>query len=100
MEHPLVCIHHETGRKVLWVTGPYGVRFKDMTEEESKPLLEYLNQHATSPEFTCRFRWGKGSVAVWDNRATQHNAIGDYSGYRREMHRTMTIGERPYGPAR
>ena len=65
----------------------------------TRPLLEYLGEHATRPEFTCRFRWRKGSVAIWDNRCTQHNAISDYDGERREMHRVTIIGERPYQAA-
>lgn len=99
MEHPLVRIHHETGRKALWVPGAYGMRFKDMTPEESKPLLDFLYQHVSHPGFTCRFRWKKGSLAMWDNRATQHFALNDYQGFRREMHRVQIGGERPYGPA-
>ena len=99
MEHPLVRIHHETGKKILWVPGPYALRFKGMSEQESKPLLDELHQHAIHPEFTCRFRWYDGSVAMWYNRATQHFAVNDFSGFRREMHRVMFEGERPYGPA-
>jgi taurine dioxygenase len=71
------------------------VRFKDMTEEESAPILNYLFQHTARPEFTCRFRWQAGSVALWDNRCTQHNPINDYHGYRRVMHRVTLAGDRP-----
>ena len=71
------------------------VRFKDMTEEESAPLLNYLWQHAVRPEFTCRFRWEKNSIAFWDNRCVQHNAVNDYHGQRRVMHRVTIEGERP-----
>ena len=69
-----------------------------MTVEESKPLLEFLYDHATKPEFTCRFRWRNGSLAVWDNRCTLHLAIDDYDGKRRLLHRTTIAGERPAGP--
>jgi alpha-ketoglutarate-dependent taurine dioxygenase len=95
MEHPVIRTHVETGRKCLYVNGTFTIRFKDMTEEESEPLLSYLWQHAVRPEFTCRFRWEKGSIAFWDNRCVQHNAINDYHGQRRVMHRVTIEGERP-----
>ena len=66
-----------------------------MTEEESAPLLDYLCDHAVRPEFTCRFRWEKNSIAFWDNRCVLHNAINDYHGQRRVMHRVTIEGERP-----
>ena len=99
MEHPLVCIHPETGRKALWETGVYCLRFKDMTEEESKPLLQYLHEHISSPNFTCRFSYRKGTLAFWDNRCVQHFAVNDYPGYRRVMHRVQIGGTPPVGPA-
>ena len=95
VEHPVIRTHVETGRKCLYVNGAFTIRFKDMTEEESAPLLNYLWQHAARPEFTCRFRWAKGSIAFWDNRCVQHNAINDYHGQRRVMHRVTIEGERP-----
>ena len=95
VEHPVIRTHVETGRKCLYVNGTFTIRFKDMTEEESAPLLNYLCHHAVRPEFTCRFRWEKGSIAFWDNRCVQHNAINDYHGQRRVMHRVTIEGERP-----
>jgi taurine dioxygenase len=95
VEHPVIRTHVETGRKSLYVNGTFTIRFKDMTEEESAPLLNYLCQHAVRPEFTCRFRWQKGSIAFWDNRCVQHNAVNDYHGQRRVMHRVTIEGERP-----
>ena len=86
-EHPVVRTHPETGRKVLFVNYGHSIRFKNMTEAESKPLLDYLFTHQTRPEFTCRYQWSVGSMAMWDNRCTQHNPINDYHGFKRVMHR-------------
>ena len=94
-EHPAVRTHPETGRKALYVNVGHTVRFKEMSEEESQPLLEYLFQHQIRPEFTCRFAWQPGSMALWDNRCTQHNPVNDYHGYRRVMRRITLAGDRP-----
>ena len=93
-EHPLVRTHPETGRKSLFLSS-HTVRFVDMTTEESAPLLNFLRQHAVRPEFTCRFRWEPGSLAIWDNRCTQHFALNDYHGHRRVMHRITVKGDVP-----
>ena len=68
-----------------------------MPDEEALPLLEELNRHALSEANTCRFRWQKDCVALWDNRFTQHLALGDYPGKRRHMLRTTAMGEVPIG---
>lgn len=96
--HPVVRVNPRTGEKALYVNPVYTTRFEGMTEEESRGLLEYLYAHCTRPEFTCRFRWAAGSIAVWDNRFSLHLAINDYDGYRRAMYRTSTAGESPVGP--
>lgn len=92
--HPLVRTHPETGRKALYIGG-HSHSFEGMTAAESAPLIEFLKAHAVRPEFTCRFRWAPGSIAIWDNRCVQHNAINDYQGHRRVMHRITIEGDRP-----
>ena len=90
--HPVVIRHPLSGRSALYVNSDFTVRFDGWSDEESRPLLEYLYAHATRPEFTCRFRWRAGSLAIWDNRATQHLALNDYHGERRLMHRITIDG--------
>ena len=96
-EHPVARVHPETGRRALYVNGAHTRRFVGFTDEESKPLLDWLFAHQVRPEFTCRFRWRPGSVALWDNRCTQHHPINDYHGHRRLMYRVTLEGTRPTG---
>ena len=93
--HPVIRTHPETGRKMLFVNAAYTVGFEGMTEEESKPLLDYLLAHGHRPEFTCRFRWENGSIAFWDNRSTKHLAVHDAGPFRRLMRRIQVCGDKP-----
>jgi taurine dioxygenase len=97
--HPVVIRHPDTGRKTLYVNAAFTVRFDGWTAAESAPLLTYLYQHASLPEFSCRFAWQKGSLAFWDNRATWHYALNDYHGHRRVMHRVTVSGSAIEGSA-
>ncbi|NCF36745.1 MAG: TauD/TfdA family dioxygenase [Gammaproteobacteria bacterium] len=90
--HPVVIRHPLSGRPALYVNGDFTVRFDGWAQAESQPLLDYLYAHATQNEFTCRFHWRKGSMAIWDNRATHHCALNDYHGERRLMHRITIDG--------
>jgi len=90
--HPVIIAHPETGRKALYVNAGFTLKFDGWSEQESKPLLQYLYAHGQRAEFTCTFGWQKHSIAIWDNRATWHNAANDYHGYRRVMHRITLDG--------
>ncbi len=90
--HPVIITHPLSGRKSLYVNLDFTVRFDGWTVEESQPLLDYLYAHGAREEFTCRFQWEQGSIALWDNRATWHNAMNDYHGHRRIMHRITLEG--------
>ena len=94
-EHPVVRTHPETGRKALYVNVAHTLRFADMTEDESRPILRYLFEHSVRPEHTCRFSWRPGSIALWDNRCTMHFPINDYDGFTRKMHRISLAGDVP-----
>jgi taurine dioxygenase len=91
--HPVVIRHPLSGRPALYVNGEFTVKFEGWSKQESQPLLDFLYQHARQNEFTCRFQWQKGSMAIWDNRATQHCALNDYQGELRLMHRITIEGE-------
>ena len=93
--HPLVRTHPVTGRLSLYAHIGHSVRFEGMTEEESAPMLNFLYQHQIKPEFQCRIAWRPGTLTVWDNRCTLHNAMNDYHGQRRHMWRITIEGDRP-----
>ena len=96
MEHPIVRTHPETGESVLYVNTAFTSHIKDMEEGESARLLRRLYRTAANPEIQCRFRWQPGSLAFWDNRASQHFASSDYFPQVRKMERVTIAGDRPY----
>jgi taurine dioxygenase len=93
--HPLVRTHPETGRKALYISN-HTQTLDGFKTAEARPILDYLASHAVEPEFTCRFRWEVGSMAIWDNRRALHYPVNDYNGYRRLMHRITIEGERTF----
>ena len=94
--HPVVRTHDETGRKSLYVNETHTLSFENMTREESLAILGYLYQHVKRPEFSFRLRWEVGTLTIWDNRCTQHYALNDYHGQRREMLRIIAEGGVPH----
>lgn len=106
VEHPVVRTHPETGEKVLFVGSftthfvnfhtPGNVRFGLDKNPGASLLLQWLQSQATVPEYQVRFRWRPGSVAIWDNRSTQHYAVQDYWPQPRRMERAGIVGDRPY----
>jgi len=94
--HPLITTHPETGKKVLFYNRAYVRDLVGIADEiEKLRLMEWLHLHTTDAKFTVRHRWSNGDLVIWDNRATQHYALNDYTGFRREMHRTTIAGSRP-----
>lgn len=85
--HPAVMTHPVTGRKGLYINPTYTMRLDGMNEEASTPILHQLFAHCALPEHCLRLRWSSGMVVIWDNYSTQHYAINDYHGFRREMRR-------------
>jgi len=95
-EHPVVRTHPVTGRKLLFVNRGFTTRIVQLKRNESDALLEMLFRHIETPEFHCRFRWQKHSIAFWDNRSAQHQAMFDYWPNRRYAHRVTVCGDKPF----
>lgn len=97
-DHPLVIRHPLTGEKLLYVAGYWMKHVRDMTEDESRTLLDFLMRHVTQPGFQVRWRWRANDVAIWDERATLHRALGDHYPQRRLMRR-CTVDDPAHPPA-
>ncbi|BBB01329.1 putative taurine dioxygenase [Actinacidiphila reveromycinica] len=95
-EHPVVREHPETGRRSLYVNRMFTTRIPQLAKDESDLLLDHLFALSERPERTCRFRWTPGAIALWDNRATQHLAVNDYT-ERRVGRRVTILGDKPQG---
>ena len=87
--------HPETGRKALFVNSTFTLRIRGLRPAESNALLGFLYEHMVRPEFTCRFHWEKNSLAIWDNRCTQHRVVADNLTAHRRMERVTVDGDRP-----
>lgn len=93
--HPVVRTHPQTGRKCLFVNVAFTTHIVAMERSESDELLAFLYSQARVPEYQCRFRWRKDSMAFWDNRCTQHYAVADFYPARRVVERITVCGEKP-----
>jgi taurine dioxygenase len=94
--HPVIRTHPETGRQAIFVNSAFTRAIDGMKPAESAALLEFLYAHVASPEFSCRFRWRKHSIAMWDNRCTQHRVVSDNLTAYRRMERVTLIGDQPF----
>lgn len=93
VEHPVVRTHPETGRKCIYVNAAFTLHIVGMDKGESDALLAHLYAQAAIPEYQCRFRWEKNSIAFWDNHASQHYAVSDYFPAMRRMERVTIVGD-------
>ncbi|HBQ01321.1 MAG TPA: taurine dioxygenase [Gammaproteobacteria bacterium] len=94
--HPVIRTHPESGKKVIFVNSLFTTRILELSRGESDAILNFLYDHVTTPEFSCRFKWEPNSIAIWDNRSTQHKPINDYFPDHRMLHRVVIDGDKPY----
>lgn len=96
VRHPVIQVHPETGKKVLFVNALFTTHIEGLPSLESAEVLRFLYAHAATPEFTCRFNWQPDSIAIWDNRSTQHKPVNDFFPATRRHHRVVSEGDMPY----
>jgi len=96
VEHPVIRTHPETGRRCIYVNAAFTQYIVGWDKADSDAMLKHLYAQAAIPEYQCRFRWEPGSIAFWDNRASQHYAASDYWPAVRRMERVTIVGDRPY----
>jgi taurine dioxygenase len=94
-EHPVIRTHPETGRRAIFVNEMFTARIVGLPRGESDAILRFLFQHVQQPAFQCRFRWQRNSMAFWDNRCVQHQAVWDYWPATRSGYRVTIRGDRP-----
>lgn len=96
VSHPVIRIHPESGKKVIFVNALFTTKILGLPANESSEILSFLYGHVITPEFTCRFHWRPNSIAIWDNRSTQHKPINDYFPEHRLLERVAIDGDKPY----
>ena len=92
--HPVVRVHPDTGRRSLFVNEHFTRRIVELSDAESALLLGYLTRWVQQPRFTVRYRWTAGTIAMWDNRCTQHHVLNDFEG-ERVIQRVTVMGDDP-----
>ncbi len=96
VSHPVIRTHPESGKKVIFVNALFTTRILGLSSKESDSILNFLYDHIITPEFTCRFSWQPNSIAIWDNRSTQHKPINDYFPAHRMLERIAIDGDKPF----
>jgi len=96
VQHPVIRTHPESGKKVIFVNSLFTTRIIELSNRESEAVLSFLFEHITTPEYSCRFQWQPNSIAIWDNRSTQHKPINDYFPAHRRLERITIDGDSPY----
>ena len=96
VRHPVIRTHPETGKKGIFVNALFTTHIEGLRRKESDAVLAFLFEHVTTDEFTCRFQWRPNSLAIWDNRCTQHKPLNDYFPAHRRMERITIDGDKPY----
>jgi taurine dioxygenase len=96
VRHPVIRTHPETGKKLIFVNALFTTHIEGLSKKESKALLAFLYEHISTPEYSCRFQWRSHSIAIWDNRSTQHRPINDYFPSHRRLERITVDGDKPY----
>jgi len=96
VRHPVIRTHPETGKKVVFVNSLFTTHIEGLRKEESRTVLDFLYHHIQTPEYAVRFSWEPHSIAIWDNRSTQHKPVNDYFPAHRRMERITIDGDRPY----
>jgi len=94
--HPVIRTHPESGKKVIFVNSLFTTRILELNNKESEDVLKFLFEHVVTAEYSCRFRWAPNSIAIWDNRSTQHKPINDYFPAHRMLQRITIDGDIPY----
>jgi taurine dioxygenase len=95
-EHPVLRTHPDTGWTALYVNAGFTTHIKELEPDASQAILDFLFKHIQRPQFCCRFRWRKNSVALWDNRCVQHYAVFDYFPAMRSGERVTVKGDKPF----
>lgn len=96
VRHPVIRVHPETEKKVIFVNSLFTTHIEGLPRAESRAILDFLFAHVTTVEYSVRFHWEPHSIAIWDNRSTQHKPVNDYYPAHRRMERITIDGDRPY----